>query len=180
MRGVCALPRHALQPQLGELFSQQLNTVQLCLENWQHVAPPAQPALLKAVKWGLRSIQQLCDSRLPVEDSLLAAFAALANSVLFSVFQTPGVSWAHRAGVRRREELLPVTEAVITIVASLAGKAATSPVLAQFYDAACIRQLLCCVQRSMFPLGPQLRAMLLQNDEDFYTAYVGAADARDV
>lgn len=88
------MPQHPLQPQLETLFSQQLNTVQLCLGSWQHVAAPAQPALLKAVKWGLRSIQQLCDSRLPVEDTLLASFAALANSVLFSVFQMPGVSWA--------------------------------------------------------------------------------------
>ncbi|KAK8822434.1 hypothetical protein WA577_005597, partial [Blastocystis sp. JDR] len=67
--------------------------------------------------------------------------------------------------------LVPVTEAVVAIVASLVAKAAAAPVLAQFYDAACVRQLLCCVQRSMFPLGPQLRALLLQNDEDFYAAY---------
>lgn len=179
MRGVCAVPRHALQPQLSALFAQQLGTVQLCLAGWQQVAAPAQPALLRAVKWGLRSIQQFCEARLPVEDALLGAFASLANSVLFSLFQLPGVSWARRARVRCREDLVPVTEAVVAIVASLVAKAAAAPVLAQFYDAACVRQLLCCVQRSMFPLGPQLRALLLQNDEDFYAAYVGTVGARD-
>lgn len=50
--------------------------MQLCLAGWQQVAAPAQPALLRAVKWGPRSIQAFCEARLPVEDALLGAFAS--------------------------------------------------------------------------------------------------------